>query len=319
MSRSTFAAVPMKPAMTLTSGSPMLTARGAGAPRMRGLGCLSGLVSRLLGFVVALFAWQIALLIALLSGRIELDVYLGIHFAGCLVLAAWLFRGSIAAELDSPDSAALQIIAWTAFAGPFGVFVAAALSFRPAPIRSVAMLGNDVENLRTDGHQSKRAEHMHLALLDHRVRLEGADHIRPLMDVIAEGSRSEKLEALGVLYRRYGAELGLVLKRALKDPDTSVRVLAATVASKLHATFGRKVGDCQAATDATPNLAQCWRNIADARLAYAESGLLEARRARAEIEFAIGDLVRAVEIDPVDQEARSRLERARRQLAAWKS
>jgi hypothetical protein len=180
------------------------------------------------------------------------------------------------------------------------------------------MSGNDVENLRTDRHQSKRMEHMHLALLDHRVRLEGANHICPLMDVIADGSRSEKLEALGVLYRRYGAELGSVLKRALKDPDTSVRVLAATVAAKLHATFGRKIGDCQAVTEATPNLAQCWRNIAAARLAYAESGLLEAERAYAEIEFAIGDLLRAVEIDPADRETRSRLERARCQLAAWK-
>ena len=306
----------MKPAMALTSGTQMLAARGATAPRVRGPGCLSGLVSHLLGFVVVLFAWQIALLIALLRGLIELDVYVGIHFAGCLVLAAWLFLGSSAAALDSPDSAVPQIVAWSAFAGPFGVFVAAALLFRPAPIRSEDMWSNDIENLRTDRHDSKRVGHMHLALLDHRVRLKGADHIRPLMDVIAEGPQSEKLEALGVLYRRYGADLGAVLKRALKDPDTSVRVLAATVAAKLHATFGRKIGDCQAATDATPNLAQSWRNIADARLAYAESGLLEAPRARAEIEFAIGDLLRAAEIDPVDRETSGRLERARLQLAA---
>jgi hypothetical protein len=308
----------MKHAMALTSGTQMLAARGAAALRVRGIGSLSGLVSHLLVFVVVLLAWQIALLIALLSGLIELGVYLGIHFAGCLALAAWLIRGSSAADLDSPDSAALQIIAWTAFVGPFGVFVATALSFQQAPIRWEVMSDDDVEHPKIDRHQSKRVEHMHLALLDHRVRLKGADRIRPLMDVVAEGSRSEKLEALGVLYRRYGAELGPVLKRALKDPDTSVRVLAATVAAKLHGKFGRTIGDCQAATDATPNLAQSWRNIADARLAYAESGLLEAQRARAEIEFAIGDLSRAAEIDPVDRETRSRLERARHRLAVWK-
>jgi hypothetical protein len=308
----------MKRAMALTSGTLMLGARGATALRVRGIGSPSGLVSHLLVFVVVLLAWQIALLIALLSELIELDLYLGNHFAGCLALAAWLFRGLRAAELDSADSAALQIVAWTAFAGPFGVFVAAALSFQQGSIHSEVMSGNDVEDTRIDRHQSKRVEHMHLALLDHRVRLTGADSIRPLMDVIAEGARSEKLEALGGLYRRYGADLGPVLKRALKDPDTSVRVLAATVAAKLHGTFGRKIGDCQAATDATPNLAQSWRNIADARLGYAESGLLEAQRACAEIEFAIGDLLRAAEIDPADRETRSRLEGARRQLAAWK-
>ena len=80
----------------------------------------------------------------------------------------------------------------------------------------------------------ERAERVHVALLDRRVRLDGASHIRPLMDVIAEGSRSEKLEALRVVYRRYEAGLSTVLKRALQDSDTSVRVLAATVIAKLQ-------------------------------------------------------------------------------------
>jgi hypothetical protein len=308
----------MKLAMALTSGTQISAACGTTVPDVRGTGCLSGVVRHLLVFVVVLLAWQIALLIALLYGFIELDVYLGLHFASCLAWAVWSFRGSSAAALDSPDFAPLQIIAWCAFAGPFGAFVAAALSFRQAPARSETISVNNVEILSTDRDQSKRVEHMHLALLDHRVRLKGADHIRPLIDVIAEGSRSEKLEALGVLYRRYGAELGAVLKRALKDPDTSVRVLAATVVAKLHATFGRRIGDCQAATDSTPNVAQSWRNIADARFAYADSGLLEGQRARAEIEFAIGDLLRADEIDPDDRETRDRLEIARRRLAALK-
>ena len=160
---------------------------------------------------------------------------------------------------------------------------------------------------------------MHLALLDRRIRLEGARRVRPLMDVIAEGSQSEKLEALGVVYRRYEAGLSAVLRRALRDPDTSVRVLAATVTAKLHATYSRKIGDCQAAAAAAPELAQNWRNIAEARLAYAESGLLEASRARAEIELAVVDLTRAAENDPADRESVDRLDLARRRLAAWRT
>ena len=51
-------------------------------------------------------------------------------------------------------------------------------------------------------------------------------------------------------------------------------------------------------------------------LAYAESGLLEASRARTEIESAISDLVRAAEIDRLDRETVNRLASARR-LAVW--
>jgi hypothetical protein len=177
----------------------------------------------------------------------------------------------------------------------------------------------DIDSLTTDCSAIERVERMHITLLDRRVRLEGACRIRPLMDVIAEGSQSEKFEALGVVYRRYEARLSAVLKRALRDPDTSVRVLAATVTAKLHTTYSRKIGDCQTAAAAKPRLAQNWRNLAEARLAYARSGLLEAPRARAQIEFAVGDLSRAAELDPADRASASRLDRARRQLAAWRT
>ena len=127
------------------------------------------------------------------------------------------------------------------------------------------MRRNDVEALRVDCSEIEHVEGLHQALLDGRMRLDGARHIRPLMDIIAEGSQSEKLEALSVVYKRYDADLSAVLKRALQDPDPSVRVLAATVMAKLHATFMRKIGDCQTAAAAMPNLVQSWRNTADAR------------------------------------------------------
>jgi hypothetical protein len=289
--------------------------RSAIAPLVRRIGCLSGVRNHPLGFAAVLLGWQIVLLLALFYGLIELGLYAGIHFGGCFVLAAWLFQRSITAAVDGPESVALQIVAWSAFAGPFGAFVAMALLFQPVPTHSKIRSGNDAESLSISRDESKRVEHVHLALLNHRVRLGCAHQTRPLMDVIAEGSQWEKLEALGIVCRRYDADLGAVLKRALQDPDTSVRVLAATVAAKLHATFSRKIGDCETATDATTNLAQSWRNVADARLAYAESGLLDAPRARTEIEFAIGDLLRAAEIDPVDRDTGSSLDRARRLLA----
>jgi hypothetical protein len=291
--------------------------RGATTPGAQRRGHAARLVPGLLGFVVTLLGWQIALSVALLDGFIGLSAYAGIHFGGCMVLAAWVLWRRNGAGVDGPSLTLLQIVAWSAAAGPFGAFVAAALAFGPGSLHTGVVTDHDVENRQADRSAIDRVEAIHLAMQDRRIRVEGARHIRPLMDVVSEGSQSEKLEALGVVYRKYDSRLSVVLKRALQDPDTPIRVLAATVTAKLNATFSRKIGDCQAATVATPSLAQSWQNLADARLAYAESGLLEASRARVEIEAAMGDLARAAAIDPLDRDSGSRLESARRQLAAW--
>jgi hypothetical protein len=268
-------------------------------------------------FVVTLLGWQIALWVALLDGFIGLGAYAGIHFGGCMVLAAWVLWRRNGAGADGLSLTLLQIVAWSAAAGPFGAFVAVALAFGAEPPRAGVVTDHDVENRPANRSTIDRVEAIHLAMQDRRIRVEGARHIRPLMDVVTEGSQSEKLEALSVVYRKYDSRLSVVLKRALQDPDTPIRVLAATVTAKLNATFSRKIGDCQAATVATPNLGQSWQNLAAARLAYAESGLLEASRARVEIEAALGDLARAAAMDPLDRDSGSRLDSARRQLAAW--
>ena len=278
-----------------------------------------GVMGWLLGFVIMLLGWQIALFLALVGGVIQFGVYAGTHILGCFVLAAYLVCRLNGAVVNERYSAALQMVAWSALAGPFGAFVAATLSFPLARTSSRILRDGHMESLTTDSSAPERVERIHIALLDRHVRLEGASCIRPLMDVIAEGSRSEKLEALRVVYRRYEAQLSTVLKRALRDPDTSVRVLAATVTAKLHTRYSRKIGDCQIGAAANPKLAQNWQTLAEARLAYAESGLLESPRARAQIEFAVRDLSHAAELDPADGTSAGLLDRARRRLAAWRT
>ena len=308
----------MKPAVVLAAATQSLPGRGDIVWLVRQINRFAGPTNWLLGFVVVLLGWQVALLFALLGGVIELGAYAGIHFFGCFVLAACLVWRLNTRAIDDRYSAALQIVAWSALAGPFGTFVAAALSL-PSPIRSKILRDGDIDSQTTDCSAIERVERMHGTLLDRRIRLDGACRIRPLMDVIAEGSQSEKFEALGVVYRRYEAQLSAVLKRALRDPDASVRVLAATVTAKLHTAYSRKIGDCQTAAAAKPSLAQNWTNLAEARLAYAESGLLETSRACTQIEFAVGDFSRAAELDPADGPSAERLDRARRQLTAWRT
>jgi hypothetical protein len=266
--------------------------------------------------IVALLAWQVIWLAALLGGVVELTIYAAVHVASLLLLTAGLVLRRAFVPADGMPTAALQVIAWSAFGGPFGTFVAAAIVLRPAPRveATTADAGADLSVCAEADH----AEHVHLALRDCRMRVEGAQRVRPLMDVLADGLLSEKLAALGILYRRYDADLGPVLKHALRDPNASVRVLAATVTAKLNAIFSRRIGDRQAAAAAMPKSAQSWRNLAEARLAYAASGLLEASLARTELEAALGDLARAAEISPADREIGSRLQRTRRRLDAFR-
>jgi hypothetical protein len=278
-------------------------------------GLFAGLTSWLIAFVIVVCIWQIALFAALFGGVVQFETYAGIHFIGCFVLAGWLVFRKNGSMIDERNSAALQVVAWSAFAGPFGAFVAMALALRPTRARSRISPDGDL----TDRSAMERAERVHVALLDRRLRLEGASSIRPLIDVIAEGSRSEKLEALRVVYRRHEAGLSTVLKRALQDSDTSVRVLAATVIAKLHATYSQNIGAWQAAATASPDIPQNWQTLAGARLAYAESELLESPRARAQIELAVGDLSRATELDPDGEASTALLGRARRKLAGWRS
>jgi hypothetical protein len=301
----------MSPALPLASSAGTLGHR----PDARVGGRPAPLATTLLDLVVALLLWQVTLFAAVLWEVVDLRLYAVVHFASLLLLAAGLVLRQGLAPAEGMGSAALQIVAWSALGGPFGTFVAVALALRPVPA-SVAAMTVDTGAGPSASAGPDRAEHMHLALRDRRIRVEGAHRVRPLMDVMADGSQSERLEALSIVYRKYDADLGPVLAQALRDPSASVRVLAATVISKLNATFSRRIGDRQTTAAATPDAAQSWRKLGEARLAYAESGLLEASLARAEIEAALRDLARAAEIDPAGAEIAGRLHRARQLLDA---
>jgi hypothetical protein len=279
---------------------------------------LAGLTHWLSGFAAALLLCQTALLGSLLNGQIQLDTYVLFDVFGCTALAALLVWRARHAGSHDNCSVALQIVAWSAVAGPFGTFVAMAIAFS-SPIHLRMVRDRGVVLMTTEHVEVEPSERVHIALLDHRIRIEGASRIHPLMDVIAEGSQPEKLEALGVVYRKFETRLVSVLRHGLRDSDASVRVLAATVISRLHALFVGKVGDCQTTAAAHPLMAQSWRNLAEARLAYAASGLLEGKQARSQIESAVSDLSRANELDPADQVSVGHLDAARRQLGNWRT
>jgi hypothetical protein len=275
----------------------------------------SGPTRWLLGFAAWLLIGQIVLFLALLGRIIEFGTYIEMHLFCCFALMCYLawYR----CTLDGRSLVALQIVGWSALAGPFGTFVAIALTMPRRTAGADSQIVPDALTNRFTKYRSatERIERMHTVLLDRRARLQDACRVRPLIDVIVEGSTSEKLEALSVAYRKYEAKLAALLRRALQDHDTSVRVLAATVIAKLQTTYGRKIGECQNRVASDPEVAHGWYQLAESRLAYAESDLLEGVRARAEIESAIGELSRAVDLDPANAACVTRLHRARRLIA----
>ncbi len=267
-------------------------------------------------FAALLLCWQSGLFLALSTARLSLGQYAGAQGLGCLLPAVWLTLRLGRPQSDPRDRIAVQMLVWSGLAGPFGAFVALGLLVPQEPAASrfdrqaVGAGGPDGSPAPLDA-----AERVQIGLLDKRVRLEGAARIRPLLDVMTEGSREERLEALRVIYKRYDRDLGPALRQALQDPDSSVRVLAATVIASLNGKFGLAIGKRLSEAAASPEAGGGWRRLAEARLDYARSGLLERSRARAQILSANEDLARATRLDPSDPAQNARLVDAQRELA----
>jgi hypothetical protein len=251
--------------------------------------------------VLSLLWLESVLFLAFAADRLEMPVYMSLHLGLCAITAAfglWWVRVSIAAS-DTKDATVLvlQLVAWTTLAGPFGTFIAAALLVP----RSVAARCTEATDATaaTIARRSDltRLELLHGSLLDRRLRLGHAHAIRPLLDVMIEGTQTEKLDALSLISKRYASALAPALKRALEDNDGSVRVLAATVMAQQHNTFTKRIGAIQASARAAPDSSNHWSALGQAHLDYAESGLLEASRADAELSQAVGHCARAAALE----------------------
>jgi hypothetical protein len=238
-------------------------------------------------FGCCLVALEAALLAAFCNGWFDWPMALTAHLALSLVV---VLVGRSGAERRE---AVLQLAAWTALLGPFGALIGMTLVLPGAACRDVAT--PEAEGDATPG----RIEALHNTLLDGRLRLGGAHGVRPLLDIVIEGTTAEKLDALGLIAKRYVPALAPALRRGLEDGDASVRVLAATVMAQLHNGHTRRIGALQEAAQAVSTPA-AWRALGEARLGYATSGLLETDRARREADEGTVCLARADALEFTD-------------------
>ena len=262
--------------------------------------------SGLWSLVLGLLCLQSGLFLAFVAGRIETPLYLGLHLGLCVATAAcgrwWIGSSAAARATGDMRAVVLQLVVWTALAGPFGTLIAVALLVPRRATASDAEDTGDTTFTINQGPELTRLELLHGSLLDRRLRLENAYSIRPLLDVVIDGTQIEKLDALGLISKRFVPALAPVLKRALEDKDAAVRVLAATVMAQQHNSFIKRIGALQATATEAPESAKHWSELGQAHLTYAESGLLERSRAEAETAQALAHLARAEQLDPANAE-----------------
>lgn len=250
---------------------------------------------------------QSTLFLAFASGRLDTPWYLGCHLGLCAITAAlgarWASASITEGDASTKFALVLQVVGWMVLGGPFGTLVATALY---VPQGEPGSIGNVAKGRR---YELPRHEVLLNSLLDHRLRLHGASAARPMFDVMIEGTRLEKLDALAVISRRYAPAFAATLRRALQDSDNSVRVLAATVLAQQHGVFAKRIGALQARAKEDPGNRETWRSLGQAGLAYANSGLLEAAQARALACEANNNLAYAAESEQPHDETQSPSER----------
>ena len=234
-----------------------------------------------------LLATDCALFILLATTRFAVMSFLLAHLLLCAAAALSALGIAPRGGPGAGRTAWLQWVLWAALLGPFGGLIGATLLLpRTRPVRVPG---------RADeaGRAASRIHTLHTAVADARVRITGAHSTRPLLDLIIEGTRAEKLDALSLIGKRFVPSLVPALRRALEDPDASVRVLAATVMTQLNNGHTKRIGMLQQAAEAEAAGRDAWHALAQARLAYAGTGLLEPERADAEMRQSRADVAHA--------------------------
>jgi hypothetical protein len=228
------------------------------------------------------------------------------HVALCLLV------GLRAVQADQPPGEAARLAhltLWVFVAGPFGTLLAIGLALpdlAAVRLRPVQAFGTWVE---AEGRLDVRTACSRLAgdLRDRRLRIGDASAVVALADVMATGGKEAKFEALAIVGRRFDPRLSHVIRAALQDSDASVRVLASTVLAKLQTRFTRDLIALEAAATGAPGTAAPWIALAQARLAYAGSGLTEPLQALTEIAAARVAAGQALAAEPANGAVRALL------------
>ena len=238
-------------------------------------------------YLLVFVCLEVALFLLYTDSDIDTSQYLWvrIHSTSISAMAGVCWARLAASDEDRRDRLVMvaHLAAWTILVGPFGVAIAA-MFLIPSTVNDTHRTAvPPAPAAEADYVEISKAELLHGALLDGRLRTTQAHKVRPILDVILEGTTLEKLDALSLVSKRYVPALAVALKQAVADKEASVRVLAATVMAQLNNAFTKRIGMLQTSAHAEPGSADRWTALGQAHMDYARSGLLEASRADAEL------------------------------------
>lgn len=204
---------------------------------------------------------------------------------------------------------ATHLAIWLTLAGSWGVAIWIALLVAGLRNRRGRLFSAEIDRAIDDDPVEALAA-VAGKIDDGRVRIEGASAVQPLRDILTTAPSAVQLRALSALARSYDPGMAHALSLALSSKDTTVRVLAATVLSKLNHEYGARIeANSEPETRATPEALSA---LGQARLAFAMSGLLNAERRATALEQAQTAFATALTIDCTHETARAGLLTSRR-------
>jgi hypothetical protein len=211
---------------------------------------------------------------------------IGPFFCGHALLCALpIIAATALRSCPTAFGAYLQLALWTAIAGPFGTPVAMlAAAFGESRVPSSQDIGAWLDDQVATWLRKTRD--LQSALLDRRIRIEGASQAAPLRDAFAVGSQQEKFAALTVIARKFDPSLAYALRLAMRDTDPSVRVLASTVIAKLQTRMSARLAALKD-TAAKEDAPEAWLALGQAHAKYATSGLLLAFQSHQHLALAV--------------------------------
>jgi hypothetical protein len=227
-------------------------------------------------------------------------VILAVHAAVCVVPASLAAAHRHDLRLKSTF---LILAVWTFIAGPLGALIAAAVAFASSG-ESIIEFGEWFD--RQASGDADRVRDLKSALACRRVRIDGASEAKPLRDAISDGALKEKYDALNIIQRRFDPSFVPALRLAAVDPDQSVRVLAATVAIKLHTRLSTEIQSLKNAAESKRSV-EALLALAEAHGRFAASGLLSPTETQEQLDRAAARHLDALEFARAMNPARLQL------------
>jgi tetratricopeptide (TPR) repeat protein len=128
-------------------------------------------------------------------------------------------------------------------------------------------------------------------------------------DVLSLGTFEEKQVALMLITRRFNPAFAPALRMALRDPDASMRVQAATAAARIEDLFLAGQAEHSAHVAQHPNDPNAHLALARHLESHADAGLCTPERAQADLQQAMIHLRRAVALAPLRRDVRTAIAR----------